>query len=116
MSVQEAYRNLSQASAEGNLQMVKFLIGEGFPPNQPDFGYSALNAAVLRSHFDVVEYLLQQGADINWTDANGRSLVYQADEQPNIAVRRIVADAFADASPPGHSIRKLWTQKISYSP
>ena len=116
LAVQEAYRNLSQSAAEGNLQMVKFLISEGVPPDQSDFGYSALNAAVLGSHSDVVEYLLQQGADINWIDSNGRSLVYQADEQTNIAVRRIVAEAFADASPPGHPIRELWTQKISYSP
>ncbi len=115
LAADEAFRNLYEAAGEGNLQMVKYLIDEGVPPDRPGYGTSILHVAVIGNHLDIVEYLLEEGADINRTDSNGRNVLYLAEERPNLAVRRVVAAAFAEASPEGSPVRELWSRGISYS-
>lgn len=115
VAAEEAIRNLYEAASEGNLQMVQYLIDEGVPSDLPDYGTSLLHAAVIGSHLDVVEYLLEEGVDINRTDSNGHNVLYLAEERPNLAVRRVVAAAFAEASPEGGPVRELWSRGISYS-
>ena len=115
LAAEEAVRNLYQAASEGNLQMVKYLIDEGAPIEPPDYRTSLLHVAVTGSHLDIVEYLLEEGADINRTDSNGHTVIYLAEERPNLAVRRVVTEAFAEASPEGSPVRELWSRGISYS-
>ena len=115
LAAEEAFRNLYEAASEGNLQMVKYLIDEGVPPDRPGYGTSILHVAVIGNHLEVVEYLLEEGADVNRTDSSGRNVLYLAEERPNLAVRRAVAAAFAEASPEGSPVRELWSRGISYS-
>ncbi len=115
LAADEAFRTLYEAAGEGNLQMVKYLIDEGVSPDRPGYGSSLLHVAVIGSHLNVVEYLLEEGADINRKDSNNRNVLYFAEEQPNLAVRRVVAAAFAEASPEGGPVRELWSHGISYS-
>ncbi|MBU8912926.1 MAG: ankyrin repeat domain-containing protein, partial [Spirochaetales bacterium] len=105
LAAEEAVRNLYEAASEGNLQMVQYLVDEGAPIEPPDYRTSLLHVAVTGSHLDVVEYLLAEGADVNRTDSNGHTVIYLAEERPNLAVRRVVTEAFAEASPEGSPVR-----------
>lgn len=55
---------LHYAAAEGNLESVKALLRKGADPNVPNrYGQSPLVEAAVSQHADVVEALLQAGAD-----------------------------------------------------
>eukprot|EP01113_Clastostelium_recurvatum_P040462 TRINITY_DN6293_c0_g1_i11.p1 TRINITY_DN6293_c0_g1~~TRINITY_DN6293_c0_g1_i11.p1 ORF type:complete len:689 (+),score=82.44 TRINITY_DN6293_c0_g1_i11:43-2109(+) len=64
------------ASAEGNLNVVKFLLAKGFDPNhysktgqmrgsQPELGETAMHQAILYGHFEVLKALLDAGGNPN---------------------------------------------------
>jgi len=115
LAADEAFRTLYEAASEGNLQMVQYLMEDGVEPDRPGYGSSLLHVAVNGGHLKVVEYLLREGADINRTDSSGRNVLYCAEERPDLAVRRVVAAAFAEASPEGSPVRELWSRGISYT-
>lgn len=57
---------LHEACAAGSLELVKFLVSKNPDlslPNTDDL--SALSVAVLRGAYDIVQFLLEQGADVN---------------------------------------------------
>lgn len=57
---------LVAASRAGHLKTVKFLVENGANINyKKGSNGSAISSAVLRSHYDIVLYLLEQGADCN---------------------------------------------------
>lgn len=57
---------LIAASETGNLDLVKFLVMKGADINyQNEFGQSALSASVMVSNYEIVYYLLCNGADYN---------------------------------------------------
>ena len=59
---------LIAAARSGNCKMVKFLISKGANINyQNEYGQSALSVAALTNEFDIVLYLLQNGADYHRT-------------------------------------------------
>ena len=54
----------------GEFEQVKALLEQGTDPNQTDDeGYSALQAAAENGYLDVVELLIQQGADAHYIAA-----------------------------------------------
>jgi len=59
---------LYAASCAGQLDMVKFLISKGADVNQPsnmNLRNNPLNISISQRHFDVFDYLLSQGANVN---------------------------------------------------
>lgn len=58
--------SLHQACAEGNLSQVKYLLGMVSDPDVPNSsGQTPFHIAVFRQNLDVVQILLEAGADVN---------------------------------------------------
>lgn len=57
---------LQRACKKGDLAEVKSLIERGADANESDFGgFTCLHEAALAGHTDIVEYLIEQGANVN---------------------------------------------------
>ena len=94
------YSNLWIAAGEGNLSLVQHYLSHGGPndssldPNAKDeFQYTCLHAAVSYSHIHVVEYLLDQGADVNISDGDGDTPLHVVE---NVDIARLLIDKGAD--------------------
>jgi uncharacterized protein len=65
---------LLDAAERGDLPLVKSLIQQGVPINQRSsakFGWTPLIGAIFQQQTNVVEYLVQSGANVNLPDNNG---------------------------------------------
>ena len=67
----------------GEIEQVKALLEQGIDPNQTDEeGYSALHAAAENGYLDVVQLLIQQGADVHYrSEYTALQLAEMADQQ-----------------------------------
>jgi ankyrin repeat protein len=76
---------LVQAAANGNIEMVEYLIGEGVNIDSESSRYrsSPLDLAVLNDHYDIAKYLLDNGAEISMPSIHDESekstLLYAAE-------------------------------------
>lgn len=59
--------NLWVAASDGDIERVQYLIkNEGFTPNSKDeYGYTPMHAASAYAHFDMLEWLVENGGDVN---------------------------------------------------
>ncbi len=58
---------LVYSASLGEFEQVKALLEQGIDPNQTDDeGYSALQAAAENGYLDIVQLLIQQGADAHY--------------------------------------------------
>ena len=58
-----------RACETGNLDMLKEFISIGIDVNMKDqYGYSLLHKAVREEHINIVEFLIENGADVNAED------------------------------------------------
>ena len=73
------------ACRNGNLDIVRLLLAHGAIVNNPGSNYSALNNAAISGHIDVVNELLDRGANPTWTDTirSGRGIVERVNTQGN---------------------------------
>ncbi len=73
------------ACRNGNLDIVRLLLAHGAIVNNPGSNYSALNNAAISGHIDVVNELLDRGANPTWTDTirSGRGIVERVNTQDN---------------------------------
>ena len=63
-----------RAAADGDLDAVKRLVGEGVSVDAANQrGFSPLHMAAWNAHLEVVKYLVSQGADVGVTDADGET-------------------------------------------
>jgi ankyrin repeat protein len=70
---------LMQASGNGYLEIVKYLVEKGASLNLfSNEGTTALMFAGNQGHLEVVKYLVEKGADITATDKNNRTALMQA--------------------------------------
>ncbi len=111
------YLKLVNAVDAGNLEMVKYHVNEeNTPVDLEGISYNtALMYAVEGGHTDILNFLLESGADVLIKNKDGKTALDLADEGPNIAVRQIVRRAVVEATPEQSPIRKLWGKKVSYS-
>ena len=67
----------------GEFEQVKVLLEQGSDPNQTDEeGYSALHAAAENGYLDIVQLLIQQGADVHYrSEYTELQLAEMADQQ-----------------------------------
>ncbi len=67
------------ASENGDIELAKQLIPEIPNINQPnDKGWNAIILAAFNHHLEIIKLLLQSGADINSTNANGTTVFMYA--------------------------------------
>jgi ankyrin repeat protein len=89
--------NLSNASQEGNLEVVKQLIAEGSQVEEKsENNTTPLMFAAEKGHVDVVSFLLQQGANVNKKNASGFTALAFAMENFHIDVAEVLLQNGAD--------------------
>ena len=79
---------LLQAATTGNLAEVKRCIENNVPINQkyePN-GYTALHLSVDGGHRQVVQFLVDSGADISVKDAFGKTALHTAVEKTRVCI------------------------------
>lgn len=70
---------LINASSEGHLEIVKFLVSKGADLNiKNKYGYTALMKAANEGHLEVVKFLVKSGADVNIKDKSGDTALHNA--------------------------------------
>ena len=75
---------LINAALAGDYDAVKFLLGQGLQVNGRDArGYTALHAAAYTGRLDIVQLLVENGADINDQNNDTRLSVLHAAAQTN---------------------------------
>lgn len=89
---------LYQASENGHIKIVKELLDMGLSANDDWGGNPPLQAAVFGGRTDVVEFLLERGADVNAVSRGGYTALHvaarsQADNTPEIVWRLLGAGA-----------------------
>ena len=86
------------AAWRGNLPAVKWLLERGARINAPDGQWSALHYAVFAGHGEVVNYLMEQGANIDARTTNGSSVLMMAVYEGREALARLLIEKGADRS------------------
>jgi len=89
----------------GDLDSVKAFIESGYDVNSSesgDFGSSLLHNAIRYGQADIFDYLIEQGADIDFIDAVGWTPMMEAiiDSEPELG--RILAEKGADLTIKNH--------------
>ncbi len=90
---------LIEAAADNNLAEVKKLLDDGANPNTlGDYGWTALHEACSHSNIktEIVEALLNAGADPNLHASGGISALQLAVQKDNLDVVKKLVDAHAD--------------------
>ncbi|CAO3590888.1 unnamed protein product [Absidia cylindrospora] len=83
-------------AADGQLERLKELVEGGAEPNaKDDFGYTPIHAAVSYNHKEILDYLLNNGGDINVEDFDKDTPLYVC-ETTDMA--RFLLDRGADPS------------------
>ncbi|KDN62625.1 putative conserved hypothetical protein, partial [Colletotrichum sublineola] len=94
---------LERASHYGQIEIVEWLISEGFNANAPSTlisqRWNALHAASQGGHIEVVESLLSAGAYVNTTDCYEQTALFLASQGGHLKVveRLLIAGADANA-------------------
>ena len=89
---------LALASYFGHTETVRYLVGlkEVDVKHVENTGRTALSIAVVRNHPDVVEVLIDAGADIEVKDEKGRSRLLRASCLGHLDIAKVLVEAGAD--------------------
>jgi ankyrin repeat protein len=108
MPIEEDDANHSEqlhlAARDGDLQRVQQLLGEGYEINAfDDLGKTALHYAVECERFDVAQYLIRRGADVNAHDEGriGNTPLGEVAGNCSLRIAKLLIDAGADPAVPG---------------
>ena len=74
----DGYSPIILASYHSNFPVVKFLVNKGVPLDDSSKYGSPLMAATVKGSKEIVQFLLENGADPNGVDANGTSALLYA--------------------------------------
>ena len=94
------YTPLSWACDYGEISLVDRMLKAGADVNHPaeNVGPSALWAAARSAHADIVEYLLEYGAEVNWRNEDWGAPLYTAASTSSTEVLRILLQHGADVN------------------
>lgn len=91
--------SLTQEILFGNLTSVQRKVQLGAKVNDlDDYGFTPLIEAVIAQKVDVAEFLLDQGADINFPDTTGRRAIHWAVDNANEKLCQLLLKRGADAN------------------
>jgi len=92
--------NLNDAIQGGRIEDVKNIINKDRTKvNEKDkWGYTLLHDAVLQGQFKIVEYLLQQGADVNTSNLEKSTPLHDSANKGRIGLVRFLLEKGADAN------------------
>lgn len=97
-------RPIVRAAELGDLGEVQALLSAGVPALDPDpGGWTALHAAAVRSHTEIVRVLLEAGADVDVRDEESFTPLLNAAGVGNRATIALLIDAGADVNVTGPS-------------
>jgi len=95
---------LSYAACKGNMAVVKFLITKGADVNKYDKScyarsgsYPILNATIY-NHFEIVKYLIQNGANINVSNGAGNTPLIYASTHGYYDIAKLLLENGADVN------------------
>jgi|AntRauTorcE11898_2_1112593.scaffolds.fasta_scaffold37000_1 ankyrin repeat protein len=92
---------LHHAAENGHLKIVKNLINRAkMDPNQHDnqFDVTPLMAASYAGHQSTVEFLIEKGADVNYSNKDGGTALHNAAYGGNVGVVTVLIDEGADVN------------------
>ena len=88
----DGYSPIILAAYHSNFEVVKLLVEKEVPLNDSSKYGSPLMAATVKGSFEIVDFLLNNGADPNMVDANGTSaLLYASLFQLNDIAKTLLA-------------------------
>ena len=92
--------SLQEAASIGNVDLVRMIIENGTDVDSMDdqFYKTALHRAVAGGHQEIVEFLLNKGADVNAQDREGRTPLHYASERGHKDVAKLLIDKGADVN------------------
>lgn len=102
--------NLVEAVLTGDICLVRIFLRNH--PNalheapRPD-GWTPLLIAINRGSFNIAEYLIQRGADVNHANSHGETPLYQAIIRGHVPIVRRLLDAGADPHTACHGLSPL---------
>jgi hypothetical protein len=95
----------------GNYEEMERLLRGGFPidTTSPSSGYNALTEAILKGDQVVVEYLLENGANVNYVNQFGETPIFHTCKHSRIgpSIVRFLISSGADAS-----IKDIWGDSL----
>lgn len=113
------YTLLHVACMHGNLDIMRLLLAHGANVNQPGSNYSPLYEAAIRGHFEMVEELLNRGADPTWVDMYGRSLILNVNtktgnqEMVKLLIRKGIINGYTRGDAERDGVLEQYQQQIN---
>jgi len=80
------YHKVADAIEGGDLESVKQLIGNEYSFNDKYYNFSLLRNAVLKDRLDILQLLIEKGAEINKLDASGIAPLHLACYMGNVEI------------------------------
>ena len=97
--------SIVEAAKNGDFQTVKTILAEDLSKlNATDQGkYTSLHWACMRAHWDIAEYLIKKGADLNVVGGDGGTQINWAVHHDNVDIIRLMVEKGAKLN-----IRNQW--------
>lgn len=111
---QVRWKRLYQASEAGDLVTVKDLVGEFGVDACDGSGYTILMCAAEHGHMNIVEFLVSNGADVNFKECSGYTALMAAASGGNLEILKFLLDHGANGETSEQKSRALYIAVSRY--